>query len=110
MDWIYIDDVVDGMIATAQSRTVDGQAIGLGTGIEHTAYEAAAKIVAFMAPGATLAVGAMPDRQMEKARVCNVADTQAKINWQPAVSFDDGLRRTIAWYRDQVSTGSIALE
>lgn len=27
MGWIYIDDVIDGMIATAQSRTVDGQAM-----------------------------------------------------------------------------------
>ena len=84
-------------------------AIGFGTGIEHTAYEAAAKIVACMAPGAILAVGAMPDRQMEEARVGNVADTQAKINWQPAVSFDEGLRRTIDWYRNQGATGAITL-
>lgn len=45
---------------------------------------------------------------MAKARVGNVADTQAKINWQPAVSFDEGLRRTIDWYRNQMNTSSIS--
>jgi nucleoside-diphosphate-sugar epimerase len=46
---------------------------------------------------------------LEKVRLGNVADTRAKINWQPAISFDEGLRRTIAWYGDQVSTGAILL-
>ena len=109
MDWIYVDDVVDGMIATAQSRTVDGQTIGLGTGIAHTAHDAATKIVTLMAPGATLAAGAMPDRPMEKARLGNVAETRAKIDWQPAISFDEGLRRTVEWYRNQIATGSITV-
>jgi UDP-glucose 4-epimerase len=48
MDWIYVDDVVDGMIATAQSQTVSCQTAGLGTGVSHTAREAVEKIIVLM--------------------------------------------------------------
>ena len=104
-----MDDVVDGLIATAQSKSVGGQTISLGTGVAHTSREAAEKIVTLMESDVTLAFGAIPDRQLERVRLGNVADTRARINWQATASLDEGLRRTIAWYRDRVATGAIAL-
>jgi UDP-glucose 4-epimerase len=90
MDWIYVDDVVDGVIVTAQSHAVNGQTVGLGTGVAHTAREAVEKFIALMKSDLAPVFGAMPNRQLEKVRLGNVADTRAKINWQPAIRLMKG--------------------
>ena len=51
LDWVYIDDVVDGLILIASSSHVEGLSIPLGTGVTHTAREAAEKIVADLRTG-----------------------------------------------------------
>jgi UDP-glucose 4-epimerase len=103
IDWIYIDDVVDGLIATAQSRDLNGLTVGLGTGVAHTVPQVVDKIIALMNSPIRPIFGAVPTRRLEKARLGNVADTRAKIGWQPAVSLDEGLQRTVAWYCDRVA-------
>ena len=100
MDWIYIDDVIAGLLAIAQSRRLGGQTVGLGTGITHTSRQVAEKIIALMGSELTPEFGAIADRPLEKARFCDMSDTRAKIDWSPVVSFDEGLRRSIVWYRD----------
>ncbi len=107
LDWIYIDDVVDGLIAISQSSSAEGQVVDLGTGVMHTARQAVEKIVDLMNPGLRPLFGALPDRQMETSRTANVSATETKMGWQPTVSFDDGLHRTIAWYENELQTGSI---
>ncbi|MGH6609107.1 MAG: NAD-dependent epimerase/dehydratase family protein [Burkholderiaceae bacterium] len=110
MDWIYIDDVISGLLAVAESGTLDGQTVGLGTGVVHTSRQAAERLVALMNSGITLEFGAVPDRQHERARYCDLADTRAKIDWNPVVSFDEGLQRSISWYRDHVAPHVISPE
>lgn len=103
MDWIYIDDVIAGLLAIAQSRRLDGQTVGLGTGITHTSRQAAERIIALMGSELTPEFGAIADRPLEKARFCDMSDTRAKIDWSPVISFDEGLRRMIVWYREHVA-------
>ena len=43
--------------------------------------------------------GTLPDRPLEQVRVANVADTYAKLDWRPARSLREGLKRTVDWYR-----------
>ncbi len=107
LDWIYVDDVVDGLILISLSSNVDGLTIHLGTGVTHTAREAAEKIVALMDSSIIPVFGALQDRQLEKRRSADVATTEAIIGWRPTVSFDEGLKRTIAWYREQLLKGAI---
>jgi nucleoside-diphosphate-sugar epimerase len=107
LDWVYIDDVLDGLILIASSSHVDGLTIPLGTGVTYTAREAAEKIVALMGSSITPVFGVLQDRQLEKRRAADVAATEAMIGWRPTVSFDEGLRRTIAWYRERLLKGAI---
>jgi nucleoside-diphosphate-sugar epimerase len=107
LDWVYLDDVLDGLILIASASNVDGLTIPLGTGVTHTAREAAEKIVALMGSSLIPVFGALQDRQLEKRRVADVAATEAMIGWRPKVSFDEGLRRTIDWYREQWLKGAI---
>jgi nucleoside-diphosphate-sugar epimerase len=110
LDWIYVDDVLDGLITISQSPNADGQIVHLGTGVTHTARQAVERIIALMESSITPVFGALQDRQLEKARFADVSATQAKVGWQPTVTFDEGLLRTIAWYQEQLIQGTIPSE
>ena len=36
-----------------------------------------------------------------RARTVSAERAREELGWTPSVSFEDGLRRTLAWYRDE---------
>lgn len=96
IDWIYVDDVVDGLIAAALSPQ-DG-VFELGSGTLTSISEIVQRLNQLINPKIQPLFGALPDRPMEQVRAANIADSQAKLNWQPKVSLEEGLARTVNWY------------
>lgn len=96
IDWIYVDDVVDGLIAAALSPQ-DG-VFELGSGTLTSIAEIVQRLNQMINPKIQPLFGALPDRPMEQVRVANIADSMSKLNWQPKVSLEEGLARTVAWY------------
>ena len=45
--------------------------------------------------------GALPDRPAEEIRVADLAHAQDKLDWKPTISLEEGLARTVDWYRKQ---------
>jgi nucleoside-diphosphate-sugar epimerase len=37
-----------------------------------------------------------------KVRRPDIARARERLGWEPVVQFDEGMRRTIAWFREQV--------
>ena len=99
MDWVYVDDVIDGLLRCAKAPAAVGRVVDLGTGALHTAREAVERIVHLMGSRLAPEFGAVADRKLEGARCANVQNTRALLGWAPEVTFDDGLQRTIDWYR-----------
>ena len=102
LDWIYIDDVVTGLLLICVTAGLDGRTIDLGTGTMHTAREAVEKIVTLMGSGIVQDFGSVAARQLERARAANVDATRAALGWCPGTSFESGLQRTIDWYTERV--------
>jgi len=100
MDWIYVDDVIDGLLRTAKAPDAVGRVVDLGMGELHTARQVVERIAALL-PGPAPEFGAVADRKLEKARCANVQKTAAALGWRPGVTLDEGLRGTIAWYRER---------
>ena len=46
--------------------------------------------------------GALPDRKLERVRVADPAIAAEAIRWLPRTSLDDGLARTVEFYRAQL--------
>jgi UDP-glucose 4-epimerase len=101
LDWIYIDDVVDGLLAAARAPDVEGCTIDLGTGEMIPIREVVDRIVRLVDPPIKPSFGALPDRPGEEIRAADVAYAQAKLGWKAATSLEEGLTRTVAWYREQ---------
>jgi nucleoside-diphosphate-sugar epimerase len=99
VDWIYVDDVVDGLIELALAGPDDGAYVDIGSGELVTTGDIARRICSLAGMGVEPVLGALPDRAMEQVRVADVAATNELLGWRPATTLDDGLQQTYDWYR-----------
>lgn len=100
VDWIYVGDVVDGLLAMAQAPNIEGSTIDLGSGVLVPIRTVVQKLINITDSDVEPALGNVSDRPMEQVRVANIADTYAKIGWKPMTSLDKGLEYTVDWYRE----------
>jgi nucleoside-diphosphate-sugar epimerase len=104
VDWIYLDDVVDGLCALGEAPGIEGRTLDLGSGEQVTVraiVEEICRLCGVEAP----AVGAVPDRPLETTRRADVEATHAGAGFRARVSRLDGLTRTIAWLRARRGDG-----
>jgi nucleoside-diphosphate-sugar epimerase len=104
-DFTYVANVVDGVLRACEAVGASGQVINVATGGRISLNQ----LFAVMRD----IVGAGVEPEHVEPRAGDVRDSQADIQkakdilgYQPTVSFEDGLRRTIEWYRSaQVPAG-----
>lgn len=95
-DWIFVADVVRGLIAALHADVSPGTTVELGTGITHSVADVVQQIYALADGNGRPRIGALPGRPGEEAaQVADAARTRELIGWQTAVSLRDGLQRTL---------------
>lgn len=102
VDWIYVEDVVEGLLAISQSQYREGHVIDLGSGELIPVRAVVERLVNIIDSGAKPLFGQIPERPMEQVRVANIEDTYAKICWRPKTSLENGLQKTVDWYKEQL--------
>jgi UDP-glucose 4-epimerase len=101
-DWIYADDIVDGMVAAALSERAAGEVVDLASGRMASVADVVSQI--FAIAGAPLpAFGAEPDRALERLREPDVGRAFALTGWRAKIGLEEGLRRTVDWYRAELA-------
>ncbi|HEY8283891.1 MAG TPA: UDP-glucuronic acid decarboxylase family protein [Chloroflexota bacterium] len=106
----YVSDLVAGLIAAMFTPGVGGEVFNLGNPEEHTILEFG-EIVARLCgvPSPLLSWSDLPTD--DPSRRQPVIDKAIRLlGWQPAVSLEDGLRHTIAWFRSRVSRASMSVD
>ena len=95
-DWIYVADVVEGMLRATSVPAAIGGTLNLCTGHEIALYDVARAIVRCLGDPVAIHRGALPYREGEIWHLIG-DNTRARaiLGWEPAVSLADGLRRTI---------------
>lgn len=101
IDWIYVDDVVRGLALTALAPGIAGRTVDLGSGTLIATADLVQKICDLMGGKGRPVLGAIPDRPLEPVRAARLEEALRLIGWSPQTSLDEGLERTIAWYRDE---------
>ncbi len=99
-DWIFVDDVVDGLIAAAQAHGVEGGSFDLGTGSTISNRSLVETIVNLIDAEIEPSFGAIRDRPPAPVRVANTEPARSALGWQARTALDEGLRRTISWYEE----------
>jgi UDP-glucose 4-epimerase len=104
IDWIYVDDVVEGLLKLATATKVDGKTADLGSGSLISTSTLVNTICDLVSTQSRPVFGALPDRPLEPLRVARVQETTDLIGWVPRISLQEGLSRTIEWYRNHPAT------
>lgn len=97
-DFTYIDNVVHGNLLAAEAPQAAGQVMNLATGGKVSLLELVDKL--------NVILGTNIEPIHEEARAGDIMHSQADVNkaaelldFAPIVSFDEGLRRTVEWYK-----------
>ena len=101
VDWIYVDDVVDGLIRCAQVPGVDGRTAELGSGELLSIREVVQQLSELVGCTVDPQLGALPDRPLERMKKADIAETYKLIGWRPFTPLRAGLARTVEWYKNQ---------
>jgi UDP-glucose 4-epimerase len=103
VDWIYVEDVVEGLLAIMQSPGIEGNTIDLGSGVLVPVRSVVEKISKIINAKVNPLFGAISERQMEQIRVAQIKDTHTMIGWKPTTSLEKGLENTINWYKENLN-------
>jgi nucleoside-diphosphate-sugar epimerase len=101
VDWIYVDDVVDGLIVAAKAPDVEGHTIDLGSGILVSIRRVVETLCDMIGSHVQPLFGSIPDRPMEQVQVANIKLTRERIGWVPKTSLEKGLKYTVEWHKKQ---------
>jgi UDP-glucose 4-epimerase len=103
-DWIYIDDVVEGLLRAAVIPGVEGCTFDLGSGTLVSVTKIVEQIVEIVGTSVQPSFGALADRPFEQERPANISFLSDRLGYQPGTSLKHGLEATVAWYREQVGS------
>lgn len=99
-DFLYVDEAADALILLAESLATGDFDIGFGASLY--TQDVAVRIRDKINPKARLLFGAKPYRRREiDELLCSIYRIHEVTGWLPSVAPNEGLDRTIAWFRAQ---------
>lgn len=104
-DYIYVEDAADALILLAENlagrRTLAGEAFNFSEGRPMTVLAVANLILKVMESNLKPVVKNEAVNEIRK-QYLDSRKARRVLGWKPAVGIEDGLRRTIAWYRENI--------
>jgi len=103
-DFVFIDDIIKANLLAAGTPAVHGEVVNIGTGRATDLRTMAAAFNRVL--GTDLEpVHDAPRPGDVKRSLADVAAARRLLGYEPEVSFEEGLRQTIDWYRWALKTG-----
>jgi UDP-glucuronate decarboxylase len=97
----YVEDAVDAMLRLMATPEAGGQIVHIGDDTQETNITDLAKLVLRLT-GADAALEPAPAPAGSVARRCpDLRRLRALTGYEPAVGLEEGVRRTISWYRER---------
>jgi len=102
VDCIYVDDITRGMLAAGLAQGVEGETFDLGSGKLVPIKSVVLKIAEMIGNNIEPLFGGLPDRPQERVRVAEMESALTRLDWSPTISLEEGLRKTINWYSENL--------
>ena len=104
-DLNFVADTVEGFIKVAECPQALGELFNIGSGRGITIGELAHKIVSLLGGSKEIVSEeerVRPDASEVMELVCNYGKAQKLLGWEPEISLEEGLSRTVAYIRDHL--------
>jgi NAD dependent epimerase/dehydratase len=110
-DFTFVADMVRGFMAIADEPAAEGRVLNVGSGKEYSVHEVYKKVCQI--------VGRCPKLETDAARVRPASSEVERLvadasllsrltGWTPQYSFDEGLRKTVAWIESNLTKFRLA--
>ena len=96
----YVDDEVDGLLGLLLSEWTGGP-MNIGNPEEHTILELAQRILNLTGSDSPLVFEPLPENDPVRRRP-DITLAGRELGWKPETDLDEGLARTLGWFRDNV--------
>lgn len=99
----YVSDLIRGLMAIMESNDIIGP-VNLGNPSECTIIELAEKIIGLTKSSSQVVFKPLPED--DPVRRCpDISLMREKLNWNPEVELEEGLLKTIEYFREIISQG-----
>lgn len=103
-DFVYIDDNIEASICAMESYATNGEVINMGTGKPTTILDLAELAIEEGGLGGKVQPEFVPHRGDVRHRFPDVSKMRRMLGYRPRVHLSEGIRLTMAWYREQTPT------
>lgn len=99
-DFVYVEDVADAFVAAATTDAAVGGTFNICTGTAFTVRDVVNRVLQCTGSSSEARFGALAYRSTELPVLSgDPGRAEQVLDWRARVSLDDGLARTIAWFR-----------
>jgi UDP-glucuronate decarboxylase len=93
----YVSDLVEGLMRMMETEGITGP-VNIGNPVEFTMRELAEKVLELTGSQSEIVFKPLPADDPVR-RKPDIAQARDRLGWQPSVPLEEGLKRTIAYYR-----------
>lgn len=97
----YVDDLIGGIIKFMKVKFFGP--LNLGTTYEYTVLQLAKKVIALTGSKSKIVYLPLPADD-PKQRKPDLTKAKKLLKWKPKVSLDEGLKKTIVWFKKEIDT------
>ena len=100
----YVDDLVVGLIRLMRTEDDCTGPVNLGNPDEFQIKQLAERVLALVGSRSKIIYKELPQDDPQQRRP-DITLAKAQLNWQPSIALDEGLRRTVEYFRALLAQG-----
>jgi nucleoside-diphosphate-sugar epimerase len=108
-DFVYVGDVVEGLLLCA-TRGEPGDVYNLASGVETSIQELATLVRRLCESGSEIEIGPPRDWDRSGHRFGSTEKARRYLGFEASTPVEEGLRRTVAWTRDNLALIEACIE
>jgi nucleoside-diphosphate-sugar epimerase len=101
--WCYVDDFIEGVLLAMASAASMGKSYNIGNPRSTITIYNLAHLIRFLSGSKSRIVFQRMNHQDVALRIPNIGAARSDLGFEPKVEIEEGLKKTIEWYRKKIS-------